>query len=251
MQARSPSESPERSLEATSDFVTRLDNANSEAEIVAEVMRQVSGYGASSFIAVVIPRQGMRAADSRCILLNSWPADWLKRYIALNYSEHDPIRRCIRESHRPFLWSEIAPQYLEHPLSRRIVAEAATFGLKEGFALALPSLDGNLIGFAIAGESLKVDARKRHELRIIATYAVGRALRLRNMVQLQPAINVTLREREAVQLAASGLNEREIGARMGISGHGVDKHLRSVREKVQARNTAQAIAELLRLRLIT
>ncbi|HBY26815.1 MAG TPA: autoinducer-binding protein, partial [Bradyrhizobium sp.] len=61
------------------------------------------------------------------------------------------------------------------------VAEAATFGLKEGFALALPSLDGNLIGFAIAGESLKVDARKRHELRIIATYAVGRALRLRNM----------------------------------------------------------------------
>ena len=54
-----------------------------------------------------------------------------------------------------------------------------------------------------------------------------------------------------MQLAASGLNEREIGAKMGISGHGVDKHLRSVREKVQARNTAQAVAELLRLRLIT
>ena len=248
MRSRSPSERP---LEATSEFVTRLESASTEAEIVAEVMRQVSGYGASSFIAWVMPQQGMQAADSRCILLNSWPADWLQRYTSMNYSEHDPIRRCIRERHRPFLWSEIAPQYLEHPLSRRIVAELAAFGLKEGFAISLPSLDGNLIGFVIAGESLNVDARKRHELRIIATYAVGRALRLWNMAQLHPAINVTLREREAMQLAASGLNEREIGAKMGISGHGVDKHLRSVREKVQARNTAQAVAELLRLRLIT
>ncbi len=144
MQSRPPSGRP---LQATSDFVTRLESANTEAEIVTEVMRQVSGYGASSFIACVVPQQGVQLAGSRRILLNSWPADWLERYAVMNYYEHDPIRRCIRERHRPFLWSEIAPQYLEHPLSRQIVAELAAFGLKEGFAISLPSLDGNLIGF--------------------------------------------------------------------------------------------------------
>ena len=61
---------------------------------------------------------------------------------------------------------------------------------------------------------------------------------------------VTAREREALQLAADGWKDQEIAARMGISHHGVEKHLRSVRDKLEARNTTHALAIAMRLGVV-
>ncbi|MFC6050645.1 response regulator transcription factor, partial [Methylobacterium hispanicum] len=64
-------------------------------------------------------------------------------------------------------------------------------------------------------------------------------------------VRLTPREREALQWAAAGKSEWEIGTLMAISEHGAEKHLRSVHRKLGAGSRTHAVAEALRRGLIT
>lgn len=57
-------------------------------------------------------------------------------------------------------------------------------------------------------------------------------------------------ERELLQLVADGLTNREVAARLVVSRDTVKKRLEVVREKLQARNRAAAVAIALRAGLI-
>jgi LuxR family quorum sensing-dependent transcriptional regulator len=88
-------------------------------------------------------------------------------------------------------------------------------------------------------------------LTLIASYAIGRAIALQQESTAQnKKIALSEREREALQWAAEGKNDWEIGEVMNISEHGADKHLRSVRAKLGAINRTQAVAEAIRRGLI-
>ncbi len=63
-------------------------------------------------------------------------------------------------------------------------------------------------------------------------------------------MRLSAREREALQWAAEGKNDWEIGEVMNISEHGADKHMRSIRAKLGAINRTQAVAEAIRRGLI-
>lgn len=60
------------------------------------------------------------------------------------------------------------------------------------------------------------------------------------------AEGLTPRQREAVELAASGLRHAEIAARMGISIHQVRRLLREARERTGARTSRELVASSLR-----
>ena len=63
-------------------------------------------------------------------------------------------------------------------------------------------------------------------------------------------IILSAREREALQWAAEGKGDWEIGEVMNISEHGADKHMRSIRVKLGVINRTQAVAEAIRRGLI-
>lgn len=86
---------------------------------------------------------------------------------------------------------------------------------------------------------------------LIANYAISRAIMLKQEGETPRSIVLTAREREALQWAAEGKNDWEIGEIMNISEHGADKHMRSVRMKLGAINRTQAVAEALRRGLIS
>jgi LuxR family transcriptional regulator, quorum-sensing system regulator BjaR1 len=77
------------------------------------------------------------------------------------------------------------------------------------------------------------------------------AIVLKQESQPDKPILLSPREREALQWAAEGKNDWEIGEVMKISEHGADKHMRSVRAKLGAINRTQAVAEAIRRGLIT
>jgi LuxR family quorum sensing-dependent transcriptional regulator len=129
--------------------------------------------------------------------------------------------------------------------------EAGEFGLKNGFSTSLLTLDGQAVGFSLAGKHFEVDPDMRGVLTLIASYAIGRAIALQQESTAQnKKIALSEREREALQWAAEGKNDWEIGEVMNISEHGADKHLRSVRAKLGAINRTQAVAEAIRRGLI-
>ncbi len=207
-------------------------------------------FGAEYVLAGVIPRPGVgRQQQVSGVVLDHWPQEWSRRYFSHGYIFRDPAITTVRRSSFSFLWSEIEPLYRSDMTARRVMDEAGDFKLKQGFTIPLATLDGDIAGFSIAGEQLEVSPEERGVLTLLATYALGRSILLREKEQAT-TVKLTPREREALQWAAEGKTEWEIGEQMGISEHGVDKHMRSAREKLGTRTRAHAVAEALRLQLI-
>ena len=61
---------------------------------------------------------------------------------------------------------------------------------------------------------------------------------------------ITEREREILQLLVQGLAKKEIAARLGISFHTVDMHLRHIYEKLRVNSATGAVAKAVRERLV-
>jgi DNA-binding CsgD family transcriptional regulator len=64
-------------------------------------------------------------------------------------------------------------------------------------------------------------------------------------------IGLSRREQEALQWAAEGKTEWEIGRILGLSEHTAEKFIRSACSKLRAGNRTHAVAQAIRLGLIT
>lgn len=74
------------------------------------------------------------------------------------------------------------------------------------------------------------------------------------IVNAQPATpdpyRLTSREREVLEKMADGLVTKEIGQRLGVSGHTVTNHIRSIYAKLHVNTNTAAVAKAIRERLI-
>ena len=165
------------------------------------------------------------------------------------YAFHDPTIQRLGTGSVPFAWTEMQEECSASSIAVRVMEEAAEFGLRDGVTIPLQTLDGEIAGFSISGERLAIDPLDRGMLHLIATYAFGHLLLLGGNGHATP-LRLAPREREALQWAAEGKTDWEIGEVMGISTHGVDFHLRSARTKLGTTNRTQAVAMALRRGLI-
>jgi LuxR family quorum sensing-dependent transcriptional regulator len=238
-------------LERTKGFVLSLDDARDCQALSRSILEFTREFGAEHVLAGVIPTPGAPPlAQKQNILLKSWPEEWSARYFRRNYLFNDPTIRSIRDASRPFYWDEIDHLTRDDWKSALVMNEAREFGLSRGITVPLFTIEGDLVGFSLAGAELESRDDVRHAFSIIANYAVARAIALRE-AEGAGEVKLSHREREALQWLADGRLRHEISEIMRISEHGVDKHLRSCRAKFKARTTSFAVAEALRLRIIS
>ncbi len=247
-----PPVSYRHSLENTIRFVHDLDRARNIKDIAANVLRHLSQIGAEHVIATSMPHVGTpRRQQLGNVLFHEIPLDWVTSYASRGYAFRDPVIRRMKSASAPFFWNELEQDVKDDPVGARIMGEAADCGLKNGFSTSFITLDGQAVGFSLAGQDFTVDPEMRGVLNLIASYAIGRAIALQQESSSEAKrITLSAREREALQWAAEGKNDWEIGEVMNISEHGADKHLRAVRAKLGAINRTQAVAEAIRRGLI-
>lgn len=246
-----PPVSYRHSLEHTLDFIRDLDRARNAEDVSAKVLQYLSQFGVEHMVAATIPTPDQnRRSQLGHLLLNRWPEEWATRYAARRYVAHDATIRRVMSSPEPFLWNELVP-FVEHdPLARRVMDEATEFDLNEGFTLSLQTLDKQVVLFSVGGRHIEMSPDTKGMLTLVANYAIGRAIMLKQEAASNGPIMLSVREREALQWAAEGKADWEIGAVMRISEHGADKHMRSARAKLGAMNRTQAVAEAIRRGLI-
>jgi LuxR family quorum sensing-dependent transcriptional regulator len=241
-----------RSFDQTLEFIRGLDRAHSEADVCKAVLKTARRFGAEFLLAGTLPVPGATPRQQRShVVLDHWPKEWMERYVRRGYVFHDPAVHRATSDISPFLWSDLKPFSANGPESQVIMEEACEFRLKQGFTVPLLTLEGDTAGFSFGGERFEVSPEERGMLTLLATYAMGRAITLRESDQSQAQIVLSKRESEALQWAAEGKSEWEIGLLMGISEHGVDKHMRAVRQKLRTRSRTHAVAEAIRRGLIT
>ena len=240
------------SLDNTIRFIHDLDRARNVEDISSRLLRHLGQIGAEHVIAGTFPSDGPnRRTQLSHALFQQYPKEWLTRYLCRGYLRKDPIFLRSQAKADPFYWDELTPYMDADPLGRRIVEEGREFGLVQGFSAAIQTLDGQTVGFSVAGHQLEAHPDLRGVLTLIASYAIGRAIALHQESSDQMRqIRLSAREREALQWASEGKADWEIGAIMAISEHGADKHMRSARSKLGAINRTQAVAEAIRRGLI-
>lgn len=241
-----------KALDQTLGFLRALDRTASTDDVGRLLVTEFAAHGVSHAMAGTIPRKGTPARQQHGhILVNTFPEEWGRRYLTRGYAFHDPTVRHLVDSTSPFAWSELGERFRDDAGARRVMAEAGEFRLRDGITVPLMTLDGDMAGFSLSGERLGLNPGDRPMLHLIATYAFGHLLRLRGPAGATGAAKLAPREREALQWAAEGKTDWEIGEVMGISTHGVDFHLRSARTKLGTTNRTQAVAVALRRGLIT
>ncbi|GJD90534.1 hypothetical protein BHAOGJBA_4074 [Methylobacterium hispanicum] len=242
-------------VDHTYDLFRSFDRASTVEDLNACLVRAVARFGVESTFAGVIPLPGIgRSAQAAHVLIDRTPQGWTDRYFRVGHLDRDPTIRRLTTDATPFLWSEIEPLYREDPAARRVMDEAGDFRLRQGFTVPLVTLDGRVAGFSFGAERLDLSPELRGMLHLIASYVFGRSLVLSHVADEgggRPPVRLTPREREALQWAAAGKSEWEIGTLMAISEHGAEKHLRSVHRKLGAGSRTHAVAEALRRGLIT
>jgi LuxR family quorum sensing-dependent transcriptional regulator len=240
-----------RLVDLTYDLFRSFDRPPTAEALNACLLQAVARLGVESTFAGVIPMPGTpRVRQAAHVLIDSTPRGWTEHYFKAGHLERDPTIRRLTTDPTPFLWSEIEPLYRRDPAATRVMNEASSFRLRQGFTVPLVTLDGRVAGFSFGAERLDLSPELRGMLHLVAAYAFGRSVLLSEGPVRSP-VELTPREREALQWAAAGKSEWEIGEMMAISEHGAEKHLRSVHRKLGAASRAHAVAEAMRRGLIT
>lgn len=240
-----------RRLDDTCSVLEDIRQADSTPGICRSLLAFASRFGATNLLAGQIPPPGSsRNEQLSHVLLDTWPREWSVRYFSSGYLYHDPTIGLVRRDSPPFLWREASRLFEAGAMGARVMAEAREFRLRDGMTIALRTLEGMLVGFSMAGETLDVEPDFGHGLQLIAAFALGHAITMVDGERQRVPVHLSVRQKDVLRWAAEGLTVDAIAERLAISSNTVDTHLRTVRERLGVNSTIHAVAEAFRLSLI-
>ncbi|MET7248402.1 autoinducer binding domain-containing protein [Methylobacterium sp. EM32] len=170
--------------QVTLDLVQAMKAAHSTAEVVAILTRAGGIFGYEHFAIAGLPQTTGETLPDRLLLMH-WPAEWAERYVARDYVRHDPVVAHVRRTTAPFLWSEVA---IEHGavLARRIMDEARTFGLGDGFCVPIHDVDGTESVASFGAPRMDLSEEAGAGLHLLGIYAHLASRRLGPAVPATP-----------------------------------------------------------------
>lgn len=246
--------SPEQPAGTVAGFVPPIarplvDAIETGRPLTAALLDIINQLGFDDFTYFVAAGPQPTVRSPMCIW-TSVTRDWTRLYEERRHVEVDPRLRGAWSSLLPFVWDRATCAHSARELA--FFDDAAIFGVCSGVAVALRTRFDAPGTFMLSSIEKSMDADRRRHLRstvgqvlvlgafvhdLLRTSAVGQALP--NLVE---GVSLTPQERRCLELAAQGLNSREIGKHLRISERTVHTHIAHVLEKLGAANRQEAIA---------
>ena len=220
-------------------FAAACEAAATLGELEAIWRRRMVEIG-FTFVALGVHADPLRR-DRAAYVFQNYPKEWIAHFSAQRYHLVDPVYRAAEAGAGEFVWTD--PEFLQ-PLSwrqRRILNEAREFGLRHGRTHTLASIlplraSASLVSsepdmpedIYAAGKLINVVVHHRAAQMCIA--AAPRFAELRR------------RERQCLELCASGLTDADIARGLGLSVATVRRHIERARVRLGASTRIQAVA---------
>ena len=160
------------------------------------------------------------------IMVQTYDIDWIERYTSKGYMLCDPLISWGLASQGTVRWSA-----LEFPDPHDVLGQAAEFGLRYGIAVSC----GEPVSRSIGGF-----ARSDREFTDREIDQIHETVRLLHKEATPPA-SLTAAQRHALRLVGSGCRYAEAAALLSISESALKARLKTARERLYARTTAEAI----------
>ncbi|MER9883612.1 LuxR family transcriptional regulator [Mesorhizobium sp. M0118] len=164
--------------------------------------------------------------------MTNYPRGWQDRYIETDYQKIDPIIKMSRASVDAFRWIEVYHDPKTTLNERKVIDEAAMFGVRSGISVPLHSRDGvvSIMSFAQFFDR-HVHNRTITYLQMAALHFHKQVTKLSSPIPGEDAPNLSLREKECILWTARGKSSWEISMILGISINTVNFHMKSLRQK--------------------
>ncbi|HEX6706150.1 MAG TPA: LuxR family transcriptional regulator [Albitalea sp.] len=226
----------------------RADGPASRRQIVGAALRRIGydglTYGRMSFV------RGDAVPTAFCV--SHGDCEWVRRYFARRYHSVDPRLRSVIRSSLPYRWSvkallRTATTGRKGESVRKFLDAMRDSGMRSGVMLALPGPH--------ADERSIVSMSSRHAddppdddghtaqvlmLAICLHEFYGRYVQWpQDEAVVRPEL--TARQNQILDGLARGWTDREIAESLSMSMHGVDYHLRRLRECFNARNRVELV----------
>jgi len=220
-------------------LVEHLERQRDAPALLASFQRLVLAFGMDFFCIGDPSHPDVKRDDRRWGA--TFPVRWYWRYISQNHLAHDPVVARMNRVAAPFRWSDT---YAEAgPRARRVLDEAAEFGLRDGLAIPIHRPDGSVIGISIATGTYDLSPRDAVALQMASYYLHARMAALRAQRPARPGPSLTPRERECLKWVAAGKTDWEISQILNISEQTAHGYVQNALIKLGARTRAQAVAQ--------
>ncbi|MHC2795878.1 hypothetical protein ACVINZ_004890 [Mesorhizobium jarvisii] len=97
-------------FDRTLEYIDQLQHAGTAAAVCEKLLGITSDFGLTALMAGTVPQPGTPSGQQKQhVLLCDWPVEWLERYVARNYVDHDPVVSHMKQLQAPFQWRERRP----------------------------------------------------------------------------------------------------------------------------------------------
>ena len=222
--------------------VSALDSAEHVADYFQEV---ITGYGATYVLMCRVPQPHEALAD--CILMDTRPAAWARRYHAKGYMTIDPLVLTAQRRVSPCSWSEAMTEFSDDPTAQLIHKERLAYGVTDGLLVPIHTSKGHAGLVSIATKVALTDVAL-HALTLMSLVVHNQLSAMQ-----QPDANeleaFTAREVECLQWSAAGKTDEEIAKILGLSVKTVYYHIDGAKRRINASSRTHAVASAIRIGL--
>ncbi|RUV97318.1 LuxR family transcriptional regulator [Mesorhizobium sp. M5C.F.Ca.IN.020.14.1.1] len=185
------------------------------------------------------------------VVMWNYPAEWQERYSRMGYAKIDPLIKKGRKEAGAFRWSEVYTDESITEDGRRVLDEAATFGLRTGVTVPLhgPADSFRFMSFAQATDC-ELQNRAITYLQMAALRFHLRVVKLGTPTEPEQIYKLSAREIECIYWVSKGKSSWEIGTILGRSRNTIDFHLKNVMRKLDATSRTVAVVKALKLGII-
>lgn len=180
-----------------------------------------------------------------------WPDKWRRFYMESGLVQRDPVVESLAYRQEAFTWSNLRRDRRLGKVGREGLALVATFGWSEGLVVPIPSI-GRRVGLvSLVGGVKEPSAEVRGYLTLISLMFY---YHIRLMVTHQgfatAPIGLTEREIDCVRLAAQGLSDKAIAARLGIATSTTHEYIEKAKRRLLTRTRTHMVAVAVALGII-
>jgi DNA-binding CsgD family transcriptional regulator len=185
------------------------------------------------------------------IVLTTYPAAWVSRYVEQGYVYIDPVVKQAERTVLPVDWADIDRTSV--PV-RRLFREARDFGVgAQGLTFSIRGPRGDRAQFSVNSHLKNADWRLlrpelMREMQLFAHYLHHHVVE-RAYPDTRP-VTLTRRETQTLALAAQGHSAKEIARLLRVSPAAVRAYLDNARYRLQAVNRTHAAIKATKLGLI-
>jgi LuxR family transcriptional regulator/LuxR family quorum-sensing system transcriptional regulator CciR len=223
-------------------FKRRLHEVSSITELWNAAIDATAKLGFAMISYYCFRPAGAFNEPKRSVITHGFPDKLVDAYIANAMHKIDPIKRLVKVSTTPFLWSETSKLLELRDEERFFLIETAKSGLSEGIAIPVFGPAGRngyiALGFR-KGEERPLSDDQRQNLQLACQAAHLRYCEILAERQPEP-VQLTPREREILEWVARGKSNSVISAIVGISANTVDTHIRRIYAKLDVTDRVSA-----------